>query len=221
MTTQGTQATTKFNMQPSWTRLNREEAGAVLDKLSGHKDAVVFSKEATEVSWRSLPFYNNYKLYRLINYATMPTFSMQYISNGTEFISVDGTSSPIYIVNDKDNIRLNEMNVIPYLDFFFTNVQGSEGDIFLIKDPKKMPFLDSLTDAQRQSVNGSFKPLKVSYNSAFQVHKVSGTLYYGGGLISATIAVSSDGRLSFLEQALLLTGIHFPYSPYSQHWLDG
>ena len=40
------------------------------------------------MSWRSLPFYNNYRLYRLINYATMPTFSMQYISNGQEFLSV-------------------------------------------------------------------------------------------------------------------------------------
>lgn len=221
MNTQTTQASTKFNMQPSWTRLMREQASEVLDKLSGHKDAVVFGKEATEVAWRSLPFYNNYKLYRLINFATMPTFSMQYLSDGREFVSIDGTANPIYAINEKDNIRLNEMNVIPYLDFFFTNVHGAEGDIFLIKDPKKMPFLDSLTDGQKKSVVDSFKPLKVSYDSAFQVHKVSGTLYYGGGLIAATIAIASDGKLSFVEQNLLLTGIHFPYSPYSQHWLEG
>ncbi len=208
-------------MQPSWTRLNKEQSHEVLDKLSGHKDAVVFSKESTEVSWRSLPFYNNYRLYRLINYATMPTFSMQYISNGTEFLSVDGTANPIYTINEKDVIRLNEMNVIPYLDFFFSNVQGSEGDIFLIKDLKKMPFLESMTDEQKQSVIASFKPLKVSYDSTLHVHRVSGTIYYGGGLIAATIVVDTDGKLAFQEQSLLLTGIHFPYSPYSQHWLEG
>lgn len=208
-------------MQPTWTRLKREEAHAVLGKLSGNRDAVVFSKEATEVSWRKLPFYNSYKLYRLVNYATMPTFSMMYLSNGDEFITIDGTANPIYAVNEKDPIRVNEMNVIPYLDFFFSNVQGSEGDVFLIKDPRKMPFLESLSDNQQQSVISSFKPLKVASEIAANQFKVSGTIYYGGGLLSATIAVSADGKLAFQDQNLLLTGIHFPYSPYSQNWLEG
>lgn len=208
-------------MQPVWTKLKREEAHAVLSKLSGHRDAVVFSKEATEVSWRKLPFYNNYMLYRLINYATMPTFSMTYLSNGEEFISIDGTAIPIYTVNEKDPIRVNEMNVIPYLDFFFSNVQGSEGDVFLIKDPRKMPFMQSMSEAQQQSVITSFRPLKVTHDATANVFRVSGTIYYGGGLLSSTINVTPEGRLSFQDQNLLLTGIHFPYSPYGQSWLEG
>jgi len=214
-------AADRVYMQPTWTRLNREQAHAVLDALSGHKDAVVFSKEATEVSWRNLPFYSHYKLYRLINYATMPTFSMMYLSNDEEFITIDGTAAPIYEVNDKDPIRLNEMNVVPYLDFFFSNVQGSEGDVFLIKDPRKMPFMDSLSDGQQQSIISSFKPLAVAVDTENQSFRVSGTLYYGGGLLSSAIIVSQDGKLAFQEQQLLLTGIHFPYSPYGQAWLEG
>ncbi len=208
-------------MQPVWTRLKREEAHEILGKLSGHPDAVVFSKEATEVSFRKLPFYSNYKLYRLVNYATMPTFSMMYLSNGEEFISIDGTAMPIYAVNGKDPIRINEMNVIPYLDFFFSNVQGSEGDVFLIKDPRKMPFMDSLSANQQQSVLTSYKPLKVSNDTVVNVFRVMGTIYYGGGLLSTTINVTPDGKLSFQEQNLLLSGIYFPYSPYSQNWIEG
>lgn len=214
-------ATNRVYMQPTWTRLNREQAHKVLDKLSGHKDAIVFSKEATEVSWRSLPFYSHYKLYRLVNYATMPTFSLMYLSNDEEFITVDGTAGPIYGVNDKDPIRLNEMNVVPYLDFFFSNVQGSEGDVFIIKDPRKMPFMDSLSEGQQQSVVSCFKPLSVTVDTVQHSYKISGTLYYGGGLLSSTIIVAHDGKLSFQDQALLLTGIHFPYSPYGQMWLEG
>jgi hypothetical protein len=208
-------------MQPLWTRLNRDDAHQVLNRLSGTRDAVVFSKEATEVSWRSLPFYNKYRLYRLINYATMPTFSLTYLSDGEEFITLDGTANPIYTANEKDPIRLNEMNVVAYLDFFFSNVQGSEGDVFLIKDPKKLPFLSALTKEQRESVYSGFKPLQVSQNAAANHFRVSGTLYYGGGLISSSITVLPDGKLSFHDQSLLLNGIYFPYSPYSQAWLEG
>ena len=208
-------------MQPGWTRLKREEAHQVLDRLSGNRDAIVFSRDATEVACRELPFYSIYKLYRLINYATMPTFSMMYLSNGIEFISIDGTANPIYTANEKAPIRLNSDNVIAYLDFFFSNVQGSEGDIFLIKDIEKMPFLSSLNANQLNSLKTNFRPLNVTAEKAQGPFRTSGTLYYGGGLLAASIVTQADGRLAFENQQLLLTGIHFPYSPYSQPWLDG
>lgn len=208
-------------MQPGWTRFNREQANEILGKLAGTRDAIVFSRDTTEVTWRSLPFYTNYKLYRLVNYATMPTFSLMYLSNGEDFITVTGTAIPIFTANARDPIRLNEMTVIPYLDFFFGNVQGSEGDIFLIKDPKRMPFMDSLSAGQQQSIMAGFKPLKASYSATEGFYRVSGTLYYGGGLIYAVIQVMPDGKLAFEEQSLLLTGIHFPYMPHSPQWLEG
>lgn len=208
-------------MQPGWTRLKREEAYQVLDRLGGHRDAIVFSREATEVACRDLPFYAGYRLYRLINYATMPTFSMTYLSNGIEFTSIDGTAHPIYAVNDKAPIRLNSDNLIPYLEFFFSNVRGSEGDIFLIRDIDRMPFFSTLTAAQQASVKSNFRPLNVTAEKAQGPFRTTGTLYYGGGLMSATITTQADGRLGFDNQQLLLTGIHFPYSPYSQPWLDG
>lgn len=208
-------------MQPGWTRLKREEAHQVLDRLSGNRDAIVFSREATEVACRDLPFYSTYKLYRLINYATMPTFSMTYISNGIDFLGIDGTANPIYAANGKAPARLNADNVIAYLDFFFSNVQGSEGDIFLIKDLEKMPFISTLSANQLASIKGNFRPLTVTAEKAQGPFRISGTLYYGGGLLAATIVTQADGRLSFENQQLLLTGIHFPYSPYSQPWLDG
>lgn len=208
-------------MQSGWIRLKRDDAHQVLDHLSGHRDAIVFSREATEVACRELPFYPTFRLYRLINYATMPTFSMMYLSDGQEFVTVDGTANPIYTVNAKAPIRLTLDRVIPYLEFFFSNVQGSEGDIFLIKDPATMPFLASLSENQKQTLAASFRALDVTADMDKGIFRVSGTLYYGGGLIAATIAAMTDGRLSFENQQLLLSGIHFPYNPYSQPWLEG
>lgn len=204
--------------QSGWTRLSREQAHETLNRLSGHRDAIVFSKDTTEVAWRSLPFYKNYRLYRLVNYATMPTFSMYFIGNGEDFISIDGTANAIFAANEKDPITVTQDNVVSYLDFFFSNVQGTEGDIFLIKDPSKMPFMATLTAHQQQNVLSSFKPLSITA-SVSSLH-VAGTLYYGGGLISATIQVAPNGRLAFLEQNLLLTGIYFPHTPHSQQWME-
>jgi hypothetical protein len=207
--------------RPQWTRLNREQAYKVLDLLGSRADAIVFSREVTEVSWRELPFYSRHKLLRLVNYATMPTFTMLYLSDGTEFISLDGSANPIYTVNEKDPIKLSAESVIPYLEFFFSNVHGSEGDVFLIKDPLKLPFMNYFTDAQQRSITSSFRPLRVEAGPEDMSFKVSGTLHYGGGLMAATIVVMNDGKIIFEDQSLLLSGIHFPDNPYTQTWIEG
>jgi hypothetical protein len=207
--------------QTQWIRMNREQAQRVLGQLSNRKDAVVFSRDVTEVAWRGLAFYNNYRLCRLINYATMPVFTMVYLTDGTDYIQLDGTANPIYTVDEKDPLMLNEENVIPYLEFFFSNVQGSEGDVFLIRDPHKMPFMDTLSAQQRQSVIDSFRPASVAFDPTENAYKVSGTLHYGGSLLASMIVVATDGRISFQEQSLLLSGIHFPDSPYNHAWVEG
>lgn len=206
-------------MGQNWTRLTREQSREVLNRLSTHRDAIVFSKDTTEVSVRRLPFYTSFYLCRLVNYATMPTFSMFYITNGVEFYALDGTPNPIYTVNEKDPIRLNDKNALEYLDFFFSNVQGSEGDVFLIKDPSTMPLLSSLPDVQQAGILTSFKPIYVTQESTSL--KVSGTMYYGGGLIAATILISQDGKIGFQDQSLLMSGIYFPHNPYAEAWLEG
>jgi len=203
--------------QNKWSRLEIIDGNKILDKLDSNKDAIVFSKTVTEVSYQKLPFYNNYKLYRLINYATMPVFTMLYLGDSDRFLTIDGLSNPIYIANEKDPIKLNEVTIIPYLDFFFEHVKGSEGDVFLIKDPKRMPFMKYLNDNQKQNIEKSFKPIEVTYpkenNKNFEI---TGNLYYGGGIINASISVDTDGKIRFNKQNMLMSGIFLPDNPYGE-----
>jgi len=201
--------------QQGWYRLNREQSNGVLSKLGNHRDAIVFSKEATEVCWRPLEFYDRFKVFRLVNYATMPTFSMYYLSNDEEFITVDGTANPIYTVNDKAPVKLTESNVVSYLEFFFKNVQGSEGEVILIKDNKRLPFADVLNDKQRVTLFKGFKPIEIK-SEGNRGFKVQATMYYGSAIIISQIQVGLNGQLAFLEQNLLMTGIHLPDTIYDQ-----
>ncbi|MDD9899624.1 MAG: hypothetical protein OXT65_01430 [Alphaproteobacteria bacterium] len=206
-------------MPRNWKRLNRAESVAILEKLGDQRDALVFSMTTTDVTIRDLTFYSRYKLYRLVNYATLPVFSMMYLSDGKEFIQLDGTAGPIYTANEKDPIRMDETTIIPYLEFFFAQVEGSEGDVFLIKNPRKAPFMESLSEEQQNRVVDMFKPIEVSRRDDDTI--LTGTIYYGGGLIAATIVVAPDGKMAFEAQSLLLNGIHFPPSPYGHMWLEG
>jgi hypothetical protein len=202
--------------QTQWIRMNHDQAATVLNQLSRNHGAVAFSRDVTEVSWRGLAFYSNYRLCRLINYATMPVFTMVYLTNGEDYIPLDGTANPIYTADEKDPLMLNEQNVIPYLEFFFSSVQGSDGDVFMVRDPHKIPFIETFNAAQRQSIVDTFRPVSVSFDSAENTYKVRCGIHYGSALLGTTIVVASDGKISFTEQSVLVPGIHFPDSPYNK-----
>lgn len=190
--------------------------------IGTNADAAVFSKQLTEVTWRPLPFYNRFKLYRLTNYATMPCFTMDYLGNEAEdkFYTLDGLANTLYDVNDDDGIELDISNVVSYLDFFFAQVQGPDGDIYLIKSPDGLPMLGSLPQNQQDSVREHFQPLSVEDLPDSEEFKIHATLYYGGSLISAYIHVHKRGLISIKDQSLLLQGIHFPQSPIEHKYMS-
>lgn len=208
--------------QKEWHRLPREQAAEILEKIGASAESAVFSEQLTEVTWRPLPFYNGFKLFRLTNYATLPCFTMDYLGNDTSgvFYALDGLANTIYKVNEQDKVHLSESNVIEYLDFFFEEVRGPDGDIYLIKEPTDLPMLSSLPENQQQSVIDYHRPLQIDSDIMPGEFNINGTLYYDGSLISAMIRVLASGRLSIHNQTLLLQGIHFPMSPIEHTYMN-
>jgi hypothetical protein len=202
-----------------WTRIEQGQALTVLDALSRAADAPAFTAEETDVDCRPLAFYGRYRLYRLVNRATLPAFSMYYLGDGEQFVALDGTANPIYTVSEQDPVRLSETTVVAYAEFFFSHVQGSEGDVFFVKDPRRTPLLASLDDARLQTIVDRHTPLTVECNRATGDFRLSGTLRYGDGLISAVVAVSATGKLSVHESSIILLWAKPPsfYSCFISH----
>lgn len=206
-------------MRHNWIKLNREDTQSILGALRDHPDAVVLSDTTTEVVYRDLPFYSRHRLYRMVNYATMPTFTIYYLYDGDNFVSLDGSAQAIYTVNEQDPVKVDATTVLPYLDFFFHYVQGAEGDVVLVRDALHMPFLSALSPEQKKSVADACAPVRIEEkDSLLYIH---GTLLYGGTLIESTITVDSAGTLGFENQKMLMSGIYLPRSPYENAWLEG
>ena len=95
----------------------------------------------------------------------------------------------------------------PDLDFFFQNVSGPDGDVYLIVAPEKAPFIMSLDEGQRARIHEKFVPLTINYQAAQDKFMVDCTLYYNGSLVSASVSIESDGRLKMLEYNMLLPDV--------------
>lgn len=190
-----------------WQRLDRESTLKVIDSVKSAGDAALFSPGTSEVQRLRLSFYEGTDLYKLTNFASLPSFTFEYLGDGRFFQYLDGTELPIYTVNDKGGLTLNDRSVVDYLEFFFQRVTVDDNEMFLIQSPHDMPFLDSLDEDSILAVTRNHTPPKVTYDAGFDKFTVEADLYAEGLLMRATIEVKGNGRVSLQNQRMIVNAI--------------
>ncbi len=195
-----------------WHRVEKKRAEKILDATRTTGEAGLFSASSSEVKCSNLPFYDNFVLYRLTNFMTMPIFSMDFLSDGEKFYHLDGSADTIMDINKSGNLRLNEDNVVDYLNFYYSSVNDEEGDIYLIENPDDLPFMDSLDRYQQKNIKSHHKDIYVSRDENGKDFIVDTTMFNTGGLMQARIKVSEEGTPSIVKQHLLLSDAIHSYA---------
>ena len=190
-----------------WQRLDRDTTIQVIDNVKSEANAGMFSPGTSEVQRARLSFYKDYSVYKVTNFASLPSFTFQYLSDGTFFHHLDGTEAPIYKVNDKGGLHLDKNNIMEYLTFFFGHVGDEDGDIVVINNPSDMPLLDSLDPASYDAVFNQHKAPEVHYDGGFDAYEVETNLYKDSQLVRAKIEVSIKGRVTIKSQKMIMQGV--------------
>lgn len=192
-------------MHMDWNRLDRQHSIAVLERITTAADRGLFSQNSSEAQFKPLPFYQDYMLYRVTNYATLPSFSLDFLSNGESFHLLDGSSNPIFNVNAQGSLYLTESNVIDYVAFYLLNVTAEDGDIYMIQDTEDLPFIDSLSLDQQIDLKTRHKPAEIAVDQTTGDFIVLADLFYSGTLLKAAITVTSSGEITIQPRDMLMS----------------
>ena len=189
--------------QTDWHKLDRDRTTAMIDSVKSAGDHILFSHTTSEAKCARLPFYRNLLLYRLTNYASLPSFSFDYLGDGTTYFHLDGSPTAIYHANDTFQMNLNEDTVLDYAVFFFNHVSGPDGDIYVIGDLEDHPALDSLTLTQMDDLVARFQQPEIMTKpqGGFTVKTI---LFYLGSLVYATVDIAANGRVDVTDFQMLM-----------------
>lgn len=188
-----------------WNRLDRHQSKEILEHIANVADPHLFSTVSSEASFKPLPFYQDYMVYRITNFATLPSFSLDFLSDGESYHILDGSKTPLTIVNAKGSLYLTESNVIDYADFYLSNIYGDDGDIYLIRDLEELPFLDSLDIDQQISLKKRHQQPEVMIDKDSGNFVILADLFYGGTLLTAGIVVNKAGEIDIQPRDMIMS----------------
>lgn len=184
-----------------WQRLDRDNTEKVINSVKSAENEGMFSLSTSEVQQARVSFYKDYSIYKVTNFASLPSFTFQFLSDGTFFHYLDGTEDPIHTVNDKGVLTLTEQNILEYATFYFAQVGNDDGDdVIVVTNPHDMPLLDSLDAAAYDSVFNNYKPPVVTYQGDTDSYIVETDLYTESHGVRAKLEISAKGRVKIVEQ---------------------
>ncbi len=191
----------------NWQRLDRETTLKTIDSVKSASEAGLFSPGTSEVQKARLSFYEGVDLYKVTNFASLPSFTFKYLGDGTFFQYLDGTEQPIYITNDKGKLSLNDRSVVDYLAFFFEHVMVDDDEMFFIQSAHDMPLLDSLDEDSIDAITKNHTAPHVQYDAGFDKYTVEADLYAEGLLMRVTIEVTASGRVTIQNRRMIVNAI--------------
>lgn len=192
----------------TWQRLNRDDTLKIIDSVKSAAEPGLISRGSTDVERAWLPFYKTFYLYRITNYASLPSFTFQYLGDGTFFHYLDGTEHPIHSVNDKGALQLNEIHVLDYLSFYFEHVtEDEDGEIVMMRQPQDMPLLKSLDPAGYDAVLRGHQPPRVDYDATRDTYTVESDIYNDGLMLRAHLTVTGRGRVKINDRKMILNAV--------------
>lgn len=172
-----------------WQKLDATGLEALINAVRTTSESQLFSSAHSEAVSAHLPFYNEFQLYRLSNYSTLPVFTTEYLSNGTSWHYIDGTPECLIEINKQDGMRLTPRTVVDYLSFYFEHVLLEEGEILTY---------------ERRGYNSAprgkdikLPPPTIEFLPATESFLVHMPLYVDGTLMHGAVKVSSQGHVSF------------------------
>jgi hypothetical protein len=196
-----------------WQRLDRDNTVKVIDSVKSVAEAGLFSPATSEVERAGLPFYSgNIALYKITNFASLPSFTFEYLGDGLFFTYLDGTDEPIYTLNDKGLLTLNEGSVLEYLDFYFAHAMIEDEEMYFIRNVHDMPLLDSLDMDSAAEVTRNHRPATVAYDAGFDKYTVEADIYAEGLMLRATIEVTASGRVTITHRRMIVNAIANSFS---------
>lgn len=188
-----------------WQRLDRDTSATVINSVKSDANAGLFSLITSEVQRARLACYKEYFVYNVTNYASLPSFTFEYLGDGTFFHYLDGTEDAIHTVNDKGALSLDKNNVMEYLSFYFAHVTDEDGDdIIIINNPNDMPLLGSLETNAYNAVISQHRPAEIKYDGGFDAYEIETDLYKDAQLVRAHIEVSVKGRVTIKDQKMIM-----------------
>lgn len=189
-------------------KLELEEIALLLEDINPALEAIDFDPVHTDILSINVPFYAGYSFLDITDHLVPANRRFVLFKPATtgieaDVVVLDWTNEPIYLLNARAPIQLDENNVADYVRFFFAYVRGKFGRFIISENVDDILWKEEPPPQARKAISKmllKIEPLKEENGVFF----LKATMMFKDSLFQSDIEVKSSGFVTLSNEELLV-----------------
>lgn len=184
-------------------KLDLLECETVLEEINPALKGSHFHPATVTILAQEPKFYPGYRFLDLADYETVPNIRKFVLYKSGDVVVLNWTNEPIYALNEKAPILLDESTVSDYVRFFFTYVRGKHGRFIITENVEDILWRDEPPPAARKAIGKMLEPLHITERKGGDF-KLIARMMFKDSLFKTTVNVQASGLVNLSDEELLI-----------------
>lgn len=197
-----------------WEKLSAEESEDFVSGVNPYLKPIELGKNSTTVKKHDLSFYDEYDLFQLTDFESIPNVIKYVLVNkfsdfghSQKVIPITWTNEPIYRLNLSAPLILNEETVIDYVKFFFHYVRGRHGRFLLVEHVDDVNWKETPPPTARKAITEIVEPIQIIKKDENHKFTLRCNMVFKDSLFKSNVLVDDEGKVSLHDEEILVEGM--------------
>lgn len=190
----------------AFTKLDLLENEALLPQVNPLLEGSHFDPRTATALIMDLPFYPGHRLLDLSDHTVVPARHVHavYAPDQNTLQILNWTNVPIYALNRRIPILLNDRTVVDYIRFFFTFVRGRHGRFLIVESADDIAWKDEPPPAARKAIGNLIDPVRLRGIDDKGHYMLTVRMIFKDSLFKATVHVTTQGDVTLSDEDLVV-----------------
>lgn len=190
--------------QENFTKLDVEESAVILDELNPLLEGTPFDPLKTTILAHPATFYPGYRILEISDHSMAPPLQRFALYKPGDPVVLNFSNEPIYALNRRLPLKLDDSNVLDYTRFFFNYVRGRHGRFIITEGVDDIKWKEEPPPAARKAVGKLLTPLEIKNKMEHGVYNLTACVMFRDALFRTNIHIIPNGDVALSDEELLI-----------------
>lgn len=194
-------------VQSAFIKLEKKDVETLLPRFEKYFEGAHFTEKDTVILSQKSGFYPGYIFYDIADYHAVPSLHRYVVAKDDDVTVLDFTNEPLYALNKKAPLTLDDANVADYVRFFFEYVRGRDGRFIIVDSVDDIAWTEDPPAAVRKAVNDIVEPLHAFSRDKSGAYHLLACMTFKDSLFRCKIEVQPDGTVLVYDEEMALESL--------------
>ncbi len=190
--------------QDAFIKLDALESETVLEDINPVLEGSSFDSETVTILGQKLSFYPDYRFLDIADYEVVPHARRFIIYKPGDVVVLNGTNEPVYALNEKAPLLLDENTAVDYVQFFFSYVKGKHGRFIITETVDDIQWKEEPPPAARKAIGKMIESVLVTKIDDDGSYHLVASMMFKDSLFKTSVIVSPSGLVNLSDEELLV-----------------